>query len=117
MWEDFFLYYEELDWCARIRRAGFEVWVEPRARIWHKESLTIEKMGTTKTYYLTRNRVLFMRRNFSGWRLTVFFIFLCLVTIPKNCIFYILKGNFEQLKAFLSGIFSNFSLPNKFPKT
>ena len=24
MYEDFFLYYEELDWCEQIRRAGFE---------------------------------------------------------------------------------------------
>ncbi len=108
MWEGFFLYYEELDWCERIRRAGFEVWVEPRARVWHKESLTLGKMGTTKTYYLTQNRILFMRRNFSGWRLAVFFVFLFFVTLPKNAFLYLLKGDFENLKAFMRGVFSSF---------
>ena len=116
MWEGFFLYYEELDWCERIRRAGFEVWVEPRALVWHKESLTMGKMGTTKTYYLTRNRILFMRRNFGGWRLTIFFVFLLLVTVPKNCLLYVLKGDFDNFKAFLRGVFSSFKLPNNFPK-
>jgi len=106
MWEGFFLYYEELDWCERIRRSGFEVWVDQQARVWHKESLTLRKMGTTKTYYLTRNRILFMRRNFEGWKLVLFFAFLFFVILPKNCIVYILKGEFENLKAFWKGVFS-----------
>jgi len=115
MWEGFFLYYEELDWCERIRRAGFEVWVEPRALVWHKESLTLGKMGTAKTFYLTRNRMLFMRRNFNAGRLAVFFVFLLLVTLPKNGLRYIFKGDFENFKAFLRGVFSGFKSPTNFP--
>jgi GT2 family glycosyltransferase len=32
---DFFMYYEDLDLCRRIEAAGFEIWVEPRAVMWH----------------------------------------------------------------------------------
>lgn len=106
--EGFFLYYEELDWCERIRRAGFSVWVEPRARVWHKESLTVEKLGALKTYYLNRNRVWFLRRNYRGWRLAVFYVFLFLVTIPKNMLLFLLRGETDNLKAFLRGIWWNF---------
>ncbi|MFN0174494.1 MAG: glycosyltransferase family 2 protein [Saprospiraceae bacterium] len=116
MCEGFFLYYEELDWCERIRRSGFEVWVEPQARVWHKESLTLNKMGTTKTYYLTRNRILFMRRNFRGWRLQVFFTFLFFVTLPKNSILYLLKAEFENLNAFWKGVFSGIKSSSNFPE-
>lgn len=112
--EGFFLYYEELDWCERIRRAGFSVWVAPHARVYHKESLTVEKLGALKTYYLNRNRVWFMRRNYGGWRLAVFFVFLFLVTIPKNTLLYLLRGETENLKAFLRGIWWNFG--SKFSK-
>ncbi len=108
--EGFFLYYEELDWCERIRQAGFSVWVEPRARVYHKESLTVEKLGALKTYYLNRNRVWFMRRNYGGWRLAVFFVFLFLVTIPKNVLLYLLRGETENLKAFLRGVWWNFGV-------
>lgn len=104
MWEGFFLYYEELDWCERILKAGFEVWVEPRARVWHKESHTLDKMGPTKTYYLTRNRLLFMRRNFGGWRRGVFLAFLYGITLPANIIRYALRKDWVNLRAFLRGI-------------
>ena len=108
MSEDFFLYYEELDWCERIRRAGYSVWLEPRACVFHKESLTVGKLGPLKTYYLCRNRILFMRRNFRGWRLGVFFLFLALVTIPKNALFYLWRGEKDNLDAFLQGVWWNF---------
>lgn len=106
--EGFFLYYEELDWCERIRRAGFSVWVEPRARVYHKESLTVKKLGALKTYYLNRNRVWFMRRNYGGWQVAIFYVFLFLVTIPKNTLLFLVRGETENLKAFLRGIWRNF---------
>ena len=108
MAEEFFLYYEELDWCERIRRAGWEIWVEPRARVWHKESLTVQRLGALKTYYLTRNRILFMRRNFGGRRLAAFFAFLFFITVPKNLLVFLFRGEWENAKAFWRGIFWNF---------
>lgn len=104
MEEDFFLYYEELDWAERIRRAGFEVWVEPRARVYHHESLTMQPLGAMKTYFLTRNRIRFMRRNFGGANLLVFFLFLLLFTLPKNTLLYVLRGQWQSLKAFWQGV-------------
>lgn len=104
MEDNFFLYYEELDWAERIRRAGFEVWVAPRARVYHHESLTIQPLGAMKTYFLTRNRVRFMRRNFNGAGLAVFFVFLLLFTVPKNTFLYILRRQWPQLKAFWQGL-------------
>jgi hypothetical protein len=34
--EGFFLYYEDVEWCHRMRDAGWEVVVEPRARVAHR---------------------------------------------------------------------------------
>jgi GT2 family glycosyltransferase len=107
MFEDFFLYYEELDWCERIRRVGFEIWVEPRAKIYHKESATVGTMSTMKTYYLNRNRIYFMRRNFKGLSFIGFSLFLTFVTIPKNILQFLLRGQFDHAKAFLKAIFWN----------
>lgn len=33
--ESFFMYSEETDWCYRLHKAGWEVWVDPRAEIVH----------------------------------------------------------------------------------
>jgi len=34
--EQFFLYSEETDYCHRLREAGFWIWFEPSARMWHE---------------------------------------------------------------------------------
>lgn len=107
MWEHFFLYYEELDWCARIRQAGYEIYVEPNAKIYHKESLATGKISALKMYYITRNRILFMRRNHSGWQLAAFTLFLLFFTIPKNILTLLLKRDFANLKGFLKAIWWN----------
>ncbi len=107
MFEDFFLYYEELDWCERIRRAGFEIWIEPRAKIYHKESASVGAFSTLKTYYLNRNRIYFMRRNFSALSFVGFSLFLTFVTIPKNILQFLLRGQFDHAKIFLKAIFWN----------
>ena len=116
LWEHFFLYYEELDWCARIRKAGFEIYVEPNAKIYHKESLATGKISALKTYYITRNRILFMRRNHNFWQLAAFTLFLTFVTIPKNVIKYLLQGDTKELRAFGKAVWWNvldvFSLEN-----
>jgi GT2 family glycosyltransferase len=107
MFEDFFLYYEELDWCERIRKAGYDIYVEPRAKVYHKESASVQKISGLKTYYLNRNRIYFMRRNFGGINLIGFYLFLIFITIPKNLLMFVLKGEFDQIKHFMKAMWWN----------
>lgn len=109
MSEDYFLYYEELDWCERIKKAGYKVFVDNRVRVYHKESISVNRLGATKTFYLNRNRILFMRRNRKRGQLLLFYIFLLLVTLPWNSVKYLLKGQTDELKAFLQAIRWNFT--------
>ena len=113
MSEDFFLYYEELDWCEATRRKGYGVYVEPNAKIYHKESYSVNKISALKTYYMNRNRILFMRRNRTGLQVAAFYIFLLLFTIPKNTIQFLLKGDLINLKAFLKAIFWHLQKPEE----
>jgi len=105
--ELFFLYYEEMDWCEKIRKAGYEVWIEPKARIYHKESMSVGKKSLLKEYFMCRNRILFIRRN-APWfsRIIFYFHFLLLVT-PRNLIGYLLTGNKAHARQFLRAIWWN----------
>ena len=64
----FFAYYEETEWCVRALRAGFRIVHVPGAKVWHK----INPGGRTNSpmvhYYLTRNRLLFLKVSGAGWR-------------------------------------------------
>ena len=105
--EEFFLYYEELDWSEQIRNAGYEVYVEPNALVFHKESLSVGKSSTLKTYYHTRNRIFFVRRNRTAGQIAIFYIFLFLFTIPKNTLVFLKNGEWDHIRAFYKGIWWN----------
>lgn len=56
----FFMYYEETDWCRRIRNCGFEIRYVPSSRVLHK--VTLESTGrNSAAYYFTRNRLLYLQ--------------------------------------------------------
>ena len=33
---NFFIYWEETEWCIRAMRGGWQIFNVPRARVWHK---------------------------------------------------------------------------------
>lgn len=58
----FFMYWEEVDWCVRARRAHYELLLVPEARMWHK-TLPHQSHSPYVLYYMTRNRFLFLRKH------------------------------------------------------
>lgn len=105
----FFLYYEELDWSARIRRAGFQIYYQPKALIFHRESMSVGKANPMKVYYHTRNRLWFMRRNVSGVPLLIFYLYYFFLALPKALIQYALPWQSTYLKAVKDAIIWNFN--------
>lgn len=63
----YFLYYEDLDFCVRARRAGLTIRYTPSAILWHKNAQSSASGGSLHQYYFTRNRLLFGMR-YASWR-------------------------------------------------
>jgi hypothetical protein len=59
----FFLFWEETDFCYRARRAGFEVWTAPAAKILHKVSSSFTGGKPHTQYFYWRSRLLWLERN------------------------------------------------------
>ena len=102
--ECYFLYYEELDWSMMFTRAGYSIWYEPACTIYHKESQTTGQNSPLKTYYLTRNRLLFVKRNIQGLRRYITYTYLLLVVAPRDICKYILHRQFNLASATIKGI-------------
>ena len=113
--ERFFLYYEELDWSQRIRDAGYLIYYQPSATILHKESGSVGQHSPLKTYYLTRNRILFMRRHCSPIQRLIFYLFFGLCVFPKHMASYVISGQLKHATAFLKGTAWNFRFPSVSP--
>lgn len=103
--ECYFLYYEELDWSMMFTRAGYDIWYEPACTIYHKESQSTGQNSSLKTYYLTRNRLLFVKRNIQGLRRYITSTYLLLVVAPRDICKYILHRQFNLASATIKGIF------------
>lgn len=102
--ECYFLYYEELDWSMMFTRAGYSIWYEPACTIYHKESQATGQNSPLKTYYLTRNRLLFVKRNIKGLRRYITYTYLLLVVAPRDICRYILHRQFNLASATKKGI-------------
>lgn len=56
---DLFLYLEDLDYCIRAKKAGYNLIYEPASIIWHKNASSSDKPGSKlHQYYQTRNRLI-----------------------------------------------------------
>jgi GT2 family glycosyltransferase len=61
--EQFFYYWEEVDWCLRSRSRGWTLVHEPRAELWHKGVQRDYEPTPNVAYYNTRNRLLLMHKH------------------------------------------------------
>lgn len=107
MADNFFLYYEELDWADRIRRNGFDIWVNMKATIYHKESISVGKKSALKEYYMNRNRILFIRRNAPFFKAVCFYFYFLLIVTPRNLLTYIREKNYNFIKQLFNAIWWN----------
>lgn len=59
--EAFFMYGEDADWSMRVRRAGYAIVYEPKARVWHKLSVA---SGGHLSFFKMKNKFLSNMRFF-----------------------------------------------------
>jgi len=104
---EFFLYYEEADWCLRIRKAGYKVFYVHNSVVFHKVSVTTGNNSQLKTHYLSRNRIVFMRRNIHGLTFVVALLYQFLIAISKNGFVFLITGEYKLASAYWSGIVWN----------
>lgn len=64
--EDYFLYFEDTDYCMKVQNMKFKIFFNPKAIIYHKESRSTQKRSKLYSYYICRNRLLFISENISS---------------------------------------------------
>lgn len=100
----YFLYYEELDWCEMMKRAGHGCHYVGASTVYHKESASVGQGSVLRTHYLYRNRLLFIRRNLTGARFWSAALFFVLVAVPKQGLVFTLRREWGHLRALWRGL-------------
>ena len=81
MEEDYFLYYEELDWAIRGKQKGWSQAFSPKCRVYHKMGASIRKEIAARNsklsdFYSARNRIVLTKKYFPFALLTLYPAFL-----------------------------------------
>ena len=104
--ECYFLYYEELDWSMMIRRAGYEIWYEPTCTVYHKESQATGQNSPLRTYYITRNRLLFVKRNIQGLNRYLSYLYLATIVATKDILKFTAQRRMDLAQAVVRGVYN-----------
>lgn len=95
---DFFAHMEEIDLCWRLQNAGHEIWVEPKATVYHVGGGTLNKSNPKKTYLNFRNNLYMMSKNLPLSDALIR-IFLRMAIDGQAAIKELLSGNFGFCRA------------------
>ena len=99
--ENYFLFYEETEFCLKAERAGFSLFCLPSSRVYHKRSATISKFKGLSYFFLNKNRIVFMRRNANFIQKLIFTVYIIIETFGRMLI----RGESSKLfKIYITGL-------------
>ncbi len=103
----FFLYYEEHDWAAHIKGAGYRIFYQGKSLVYHKESISTVKDSPFQIYYLMRGRILFARRNTKGVNKLISLLYIYLITLPRITLQFLVRRRFDLIWAYWKAVWWN----------
>ena len=101
--EDYFMYFEDLDYSVRVIEAGYRIQVVPDAIIYHKGGGTAGDASPFAIKWNTRNRIIFYKK-FKKYTNKIYFLAFFSITRIIYFLKYIINLKFEYVKALKDGI-------------
>ncbi|WP_409405000.1 glycosyltransferase family 2 protein [Priestia megaterium] len=107
--EEYFIYYEDLDYCFQVKQAGYKLIVNNKAKIYHKCGGTASYVSPISVFYSNKNYYLFIRKFFRGnFKYLYLYTFYIIRTIIKLLIF-----RKDRKKAVLKAFKCNLNIKNQ----
>lgn len=99
--EEYFLCWEETEWCTKIKKSGKRVVCYGGTWVSHKGGASMNKFDGLEKYYWIRNSVVYEKRNASVKELIVYYPYLVM-----HSVYCVLKGVFppKVLKYYWDGL-------------
>jgi GT2 family glycosyltransferase len=102
--EMYFLYYEELDWSSCFIRQGYRLGYDPLCEVFHKNGHTTGADSPLKSYYMSRNRLIYAYRHRKGLARSLSLLYQIGIASTKAIVCYTLKGKADNARAIRKGI-------------
>ncbi|MFH0712177.1 MAG: glycosyltransferase family 2 protein [archaeon] len=108
--EKFFAYAEEIDMAMRLKKSGYNFYINPNSKIWHKVGSASGKILGFRLYYSIRNMIWIERIHATRKEFLFFVLNFCFKKFPKNVYNILTQKNklvnlFKFTKAIIDGFF------------
>jgi GT2 family glycosyltransferase len=64
--ESYFFFFEETDWCLRMKKKGWKVVHHPGSKVYHLQGQTVKKINIRARIEYWKSRYLFFKKNYGG---------------------------------------------------
>jgi len=91
---------DETDLCFRVSKAGYKIFYQPKAIVFHKSGKSTSKISDITKYYYIRNGIIMIRKHANFLKY--------IYTISKSFIYVVwwrTQGNRISIRAFFDGLF------------
>ncbi len=102
----FFAHMEEIDWCWRVQRIGYEIWACGQSMVYHVGGGTLPKANPHKTYLNYRNSLYMLYKNWPADGLLWPKILLRLVLDGLSSLLFLKVGQWRDVWAILRAHFA-----------
>lgn len=93
--EEFFMYGEDIDWCYRIKEAGYKIMYYPKEKIIHYKGSSSKKKKAKTTYEFHRAMILFYRKHYND-KYNIFVKVLVYIGVALRMILSMIKNLFKR---------------------
>ncbi|MDD2487616.1 MAG: glycosyltransferase family 2 protein [Candidatus Gracilibacteria bacterium] len=104
--EEYFLYFEETDFCMNAKNEGFKIIFTPKTYLYHKVSTSIKYLSNTYLYYMIRNYRIFASKHVKHFYLPIFWLYYLFVWCLGYLVLSIVKKNYGGYRYILKGLFN-----------
>lgn len=105
--EEYFMYYEDVDFCAMVKNKGYKIIYNSKSKIYHKISASSgEEESPFAIEWNTRNRMKFYRKykNINNGKMKSTFPTFFYTTRVLKCGKYLIDGRLDKIKSIQKGL-------------
>lgn len=85
------IYSEEFDWCYRIKKAGYKIYIVPESQIIHYGSQTMNRTVLRKFNLMYKHKALFFEKHHGKLAAHNFRMLLALISVTKACFYQVIS--------------------------
>lgn len=104
--EEYFLYFEESDWCFNAVKSGFNMYYIPSVQIAHGVSTSIGYLSKIYIFYMIRNYRIFALKYIAWYYILIFYIFYIFFWCAGYCFLLIKNGKPRLIRYIFKGFFN-----------